>query len=168
MKEKEEDRKLAPPDESGENDALEAVGAAAERDAEEAASSDEKAAKALRKLVAEDDDDRLNLSLRTILGGDILAGRWFRRQFWFMVMIAAMCIFYVGNRYYCQREMLEGTKLSDTLLDRRYKVLTVSSQLKEMERPSVVQKHLSDTTLKTSTTPIFSLPVDAADTLAAH
>lgn len=126
---------------------------------------DEKAAKALKELVSEEDGERANVSLRTILGGDILAGPWFRRQFWYIVMLIAMSIFYVSNRYYCQREMIVGTRLADTLLDRRYKALTLSSQLKEMTRRSAVEKHLNDTALKTSMEPLYLLAVDKNDTL---
>ena len=104
------------------------------------------------------------MSLRTVLGGDILASGWFRRQFWFIVLVVVMCIFYISNRYACQKEMIESTKLEDTLLDRRYKALTISSQLKELTRPSVVEEHLSDTALKVSTDPIYSLPVTEEDT----
>ncbi|MBR1711883.1 MAG: hypothetical protein IJ722_00550 [Alloprevotella sp.] len=130
--------------------------------------SDEKAAKAFKELVSEDDNARPNISLRTLLGGDILAGPWFWKQFWFLVMIVAMMIVYVSNRYYCQQEMIEGTRLADTLLDRRYKALTLSSQLKELTRRSVVEKHLTDTALKTSTDPIFTLPVDERDTISRN
>ena len=55
-----------------------------------------------------------------ILGGDMLGGQWFRKQFWFIVTLTAMLIVYISNRYYCQQEMLETKALSDTLLDRRY------------------------------------------------
>lgn len=129
---------------------------------------EDKAVIALKKLVNEDEEDEpANISLRTILGGDILGGRWFRRNFWYLVLVAVLLVFYVSNRYYCQQEMIEGTRLRDTLQDRRYKALTLSGQLKELTRRSEVEKQLADTTLKTPTTTIYSLTVEADDTAAS-
>lgn len=134
------------------------------REEQEDRAADAEARKVLRTLTSDKDDEHTNVSLRTVLGGDILVSGWFRRQFWFIVLVVVMCIFYISNRYACQKEMIESTKLEDTLLDRRYKALTISSQLKELTRPSVVEEHLSDTALKVSTDPIYSLPVTEEDT----
>lgn len=134
------------------------------REEQEEQAGEEEAREVLRKLTSGKEDEQGNISLRTVLGGDILASGWFRRQFWFIVFIVVMCILYVSNRYACQKEIIEANNLSDTLLDRRYKALTISSQLKELTRPSVVEEHLSDTTLKVSTDPIYSLPVTEEDT----
>lgn len=123
---------------------------------------------AFRQLTTDEDEERIDLSMRTILGGDILGGRWFRKQFWFIVMVVVMCIIYVSNRYYCQQEMIEGTRLADTLKDRHIKVLTIESALKEQTRRSNVEQHLQDTTLKPSTDRIYTLPVDVADSVAAE
>ena len=102
----------------------------------------------------------MNISLRTILGGDLLAGKWFRRQIWLIVLIAFYIIIYVSNRYACQQEMIESTRLADTLLDRRYKALTSSSQLKEMTRRSKVEENLEDSTLHTPTEPLYNLKIE--------
>ena len=77
-----------------------------------------------------------------------------------MVMLVGMAIVYVSNRYSCQQEMLETKVLSDTLLDRRYKALTRSSQLKERTRRSRIEESLVDTTLRTSITPSYNLRVE--------
>ena len=58
-----------------------------------------KAKRAFKNLTGEEEFNlRRSLSLRAILGGDILAGAWFRRHFWYIVMIIVMCLLYVGNR----------------------------------------------------------------------
>lgn len=121
--------------------------------------------KAIRTLTADEDNTptqtaHSKITLASILGGDILGGKWFRRQFWFIVMIVAMVIVYVSNRYSCQQEMIQTKMLTDTLLDRRYKALTRSSQLKEKMRRSVIEGSLADTTLQTANTPLFKVQVD--------
>ena len=126
----------------------------------------QRALKALRELTADednpvsDDGQHSKLTLSSILGGDMLGGRWFRKQFWFIIMVVAMIIVYVSNRYSCQQEMIQTKMLTDTLLDRRYKALTRSSQLKEKTRRSYIEDALTDTTLQTPNTPSFNLKVD--------
>ena len=132
---------------------------AAERDKDT-----QKALRALRNLTADEDvtseEEHVKLTLSSILGGDILGGRWFRRQFWFIIMVVGMIIIYVSNRYACQQEMIQTKMLTDTLLDRRYKALTRSSQLKEKKRRSFIEESLTDTTLQTPNTPSFNLKVE--------
>lgn len=135
---------------------------AAERDKDT-----QKALRALRNLTADEDvtseEEHVKLTLSSILGGDILGGRWFRRQFWFIIMVVGMIIIYVSNRYACQQEMIQTKMLTDTLLDRRYKALTRSSQLKEKKRRSFIEESLTDTTLQTPNTPSFNLKVEEGD-----
>ena len=67
----------------------------------------------IRALQDDTGSERVNISLRTILGGDLLAGKWFRRQIWLIVLIAFYIIVYVSNRYSCQHEQILTKVLSD-------------------------------------------------------
>lgn len=120
--------------------------------------------KAIRNLTADEDTPQQSahskITLASILGGDILGGKWFRRQFWYIVTVVGMVIVYVSNRYSCQQEMIQTKMLTDTLLDRRYKALTRSSQLKEKMRRSVIEGSLADTSLQTANSPLFKVQVD--------
>ena len=154
-------------DNDEEDEAVEEEPDPAESDDNAAESEEEREAEdriaAFRKLTAEEDAEigrHTPGTLSFILGGDILGGKWFRRHFWYMVMLVGMAIVYVSNRYSCQQEMLETKVLSDTLLDRRYKALTRSSQLKERTRRSRIEESLVDTTLRTSITPSYNLRVE--------
>lgn len=148
------------------NEAAEAAEAADEKAEKE--TERKKAAKetleALREITSDEDRPSPSalrkLSLSAILGGDILGGKWFRKQFWFLMMIVVMLIVYVSNRYSCQQEMIERKALTDTLLDRRYKALTRSAELKERTRRSHIEESLTDTALQTPSTPMFNLNVD--------
>ena len=53
-------------------------------------------------------------SLKNIIGGDILATDFFRRQTKLLVLIMVLILFYIHNRYACQRiEEYIATKESD-------------------------------------------------------
>ena len=49
---------------------------------------EERARQAFKQLV--DIDDGSNISLRSILGGDILGGKTFRKQIWFLLMLLSL------------------------------------------------------------------------------
>ncbi len=118
----------------------------------------EQARRALNSLTdMEEDEKSVRLSLRSVLGGDILAGGWFKRHFLMFVLITFLAIVYISNRYACQQALIEGKNLADTLLDRRYKALTRSSQLLEKTLRSHVEEELLDSTIQTSLTPSYSL-----------
>ncbi len=118
----------------------------------------------IRKFVDADDSPKHKIphkvSLASILGGDILAGPWFRKQILYIVMCLAMGMVYISNRYTCQHKMIEQRNLNDTLLDMRYKALTRSAQLKERMRRSYIEESLQDTTLQTANTPSYNLKVE--------
>lgn len=119
--------------------------------------------RAFRNLTA--DEDRLEetgkrITLRSILGGEILSGEWFQKQIWYILMLVIMVIFYTSNRYACQQEILETKALTDTLLDRRYKALTRAAQLKQTTRRSQIEQALEDTTLQTAVIPPYYLKIE--------
>ena len=133
-------------------------------DEKPAPSDTEQARRAIRKFTDSDGEgERTNLSLRSILGGDILAGAWFRRQFPFIVMIVLFIIIYVSNRYASQQELLEIDALQKQRIDEQYRALTRSSELMELTRRSSVENYLrttNDSTLQTATVPPYTLDVD--------
>ncbi len=147
-------------------EAVEAADKKAERE-EERKKAAKETLEALREITSDEDRPSPSalrkLSLSAILGGDILGGKWFRKQFWFLMMIVVMLIIYVSNRYSCQQEMIERKALTDTLLDRRYKALTRSAELKERTRRSNIEQSLTDTALQTPSTPLFNLNVEEGD-----
>lgn len=148
-------------------DNLKSSTASLESKAEKEKAKNEKAAEELRKLTDNDDEEwsehRPNVSLRTILGGDILAGPWFRRQFLFILFCVFLLILYISNRYACQQCMIEIDQLQKDLLDIKYKELTRLSELQEHTRRSRVEEYLkmvNDTTLQTATNSPYILKIN--------
>ena len=118
------------------------------------------AKKAFRKLTGWEDGASVNVSLRTIVGGDILAGRWFRRHLTFLFTLVFLAILYVSNRYQYQQEMIDNRKLTLRLEDRRLRAVVATSNLTEYLRRSNISSHLCDTTLKSSPEPFYYLQTD--------
>lgn len=83
------------------------------------------------------------LSLRSILGGDILANDLLSRQKYLLLLLMVMAVFYISNRYSSQQEMIEIDRLRKELTDIKYDALTRSSELMERSRQSRIQEYVS-------------------------
>jgi hypothetical protein len=97
----------------------------------------------LKHSVSEGDEVPVgSLTLRKILGGDILSTQVVRRQTPLIMLIAFFLVVYVASRYQCQQDMLDISKLETELRDIKFKALSSSSTLTERSRESHVVKAL--------------------------
>ncbi len=98
-----------------------------------------------------------HITLKSILGGDILAHEFLRRQANLLILIVFLTILYIDNRYSSQQELIEIDRLKKELVDIKYDALTISSELTEKSRQSRIEKYISDkgTPLKTASTPPY-------------
>ena len=89
-----------------------------EKKQEKAAPEDEMLKETLQKIreTASEEDPRPSgqLSLRTILGGDLLTTDIVRSQIWLFVLIVAFAIVYVAFRYQCQQDMIPSINWRET------------------------------------------------------
>ena len=117
----------------------------------------------LRQSVSEEDEvPAPSLTLRTILGGDILYAEMLRKQLWLIVLIVFFTIIYVAFRYQCQQDMITIDKMETELKDAKYKALSSSSTLTERCRESHVLeilKNNKDSLLKASDQPPYIINV---------
>jgi hypothetical protein len=95
--------------------------------------------KKIKENVHEDDPrPTQSLTLRSILGGDILTGEFVRKHIWLFVFIVVLTTAYVGIRYQCQQDMIVIDRMNAELTDAKYKALSSSSTLTEKCRESHV------------------------------
>lgn len=94
---------------------------------------------------------------KNIIGGDILAADFFRRQTKLIVLIMILILFYIHNRYACQQQMILIDKLKKDLIDIKYDALTRSSELMERSRQSRIEEYIAtkNSDLQTSTNPPY-------------
>lgn len=133
---------------------------------EEIKTSEEKEIKntleSIKALASDDESRQQNITLREILGGDILNAQVIRRQIWVIVLIVGITIIYIGNRYCSQKELIEIDKLTKELRDSKYKALSSSSDLTEKCRESHVLEILrtnQDSTLHIADQPPFIINI---------
>ena len=70
-----------------------------------------------------------NLTLKKVLGGDILNTQFLRRQIWVILIASLFVIVYISNRYKCQQNLIKIDKLTNELEDAKYRALSSSSDL---------------------------------------
>ena len=98
-----------------------------------------------------------HISLRSILGGEILEHSFLRRQVYLLILIVILTILYIDNRYSSQQELIEIDRLKKELTDIKYDALTISSELTEKSRQSRIEEYISaeGRQLQTAATPPF-------------
>lgn len=118
----------------------------------------------IKENVSEDDPRPTStLTLRKILGGDILTAEMVRRQMWLFVLVVGFTILYVAFRYQCQQDMIKISKMERELKDVRYRALTTSSLLTERCRESRVLdllKNNKDSLLHIADQPPYIITVE--------
>ncbi len=108
------------------------------------------------------DNANSTITWKSILGGDILAHEFFKRQVNLLCLIVVLTIIYIDNRYSSQRELIEIDNLKKELTDIRYDALTISSELTERSRQSKIEDYISSkgTHLETADQPPFIIKED--------
>ena len=117
------------------------------------------------KESAQEEDTRptSQLSLRTILGGDMLTTEFIRGQIWLFVLVVAFSVVYVAYRYQCQQDMQTINKLEQDLRGARNKALAASSTLTGLCRESRMLdmlKHNNDSLLHMADQPPYIIQLD--------
>ena len=138
-----------------EEPAQEAGGKDADAEKDEVKAEQAAAVQAIEQLASE--EDSVDISLTTIIGGDILATRWFKRQLAFLFLLAILSVVYITNRYAYQQEKIERKKLTQTLEDRRKRAIVAECNLIDFCRRKNIEANLRDTTLRISNEPCYYL-----------
>lgn len=117
----------------------------------------------IREQATEDDMPLTkNITLRKILGGDILSTDIIRKQIWLILIVVLFIVVYISNRYKCQQDLILIDNLTEQLKDAKYRALSSSSDLTQKTRESKVLAQLrasSDSTLHIATQPPYIINV---------
>ena len=123
------------------------------------------AVEALKKFT-EEDDDMGEVSLKSVLGGDILGSKFFLKQVMFVMFCVLLMLIYTGNRYASQQDAILIDSLRGALQDVKYNVMTQSSELMNLTRQSNVERMLrttKDSVLQNPVTPPYLIRKNEPD-----
>ncbi|MDP4271660.1 MAG: FtsL-like putative cell division protein [Bacteroidota bacterium] len=103
--------------------------------------------------------DGKKITLRDVIGGQVLANGFLERNAGLIAMILFMTFFYISNRYECQQKMMDIVKLQKKLTDVKYEALTRSAELMGGSKQSQVKNLILENgiELEESQTPPYKL-----------
>lgn len=120
----------------------------------------------IRETTEEDMPITKNITLKKILGGDILSADVIRKQIWLVLLISLFIVVYISNRYKCQQNLIRISQLTEQLKDAKYRALSSSSDLTQQTRESMVLEKLrgeKDSTLHIATQPPYIINVSNSE-----
>ena len=118
--------------------------------------ANEKARKALHDTIDINNEQRTKLTLKSVLGGDMLSGQWFRKYIFFILFCVVLTLIYVSNRYAYVKAEIEQKHLNDTLQDRTYKMLNTQNELTSKKGKDNISANTAST-IKQNNNPLFVL-----------
>lgn len=125
---------------------------------------EEQAIEAIKRFT--DEDDLGEFSLKSILGGEILYSKFFRKQILWFIFVVILMLVYTGNRYSSQQDSIKIDSLRTELQHVKYNVLTQSSELMNLSRQSNIEerlRHTADSILQDPTSPPYLIRLDSTD-----
>lgn len=85
---------------------------------------------------SEDFRELRSSNIRAFLDGSILTKKFIRKQYVLLILIVALGIVYIDNRYASEKQITRISELKKQIQDSKYESLTVSAQLMEISRQS--------------------------------
>lgn len=87
---------------------------------------------------SEDVNDIKTSTWKQIVNGEILTKKFIRRQYLLILLLVAISIWYIDNRYSSEKEITRVTELRKKIQDAKYESLTVSAELVEISKRSSI------------------------------
>ena len=119
--------------------------------------------KKISESLKDDEGERSKIELMDFVTGRILERAWFRRQIPFIILIVALTIVYISNRYAAQQEIMQLDKLRQQLVVTRNYATACSAEVVERLRESKViefLKHTPDSDLTHASEPPVRIKLD--------
>lgn len=91
-----------------------------------------------------DAETKKKRNLKSWLDGDMLLSPLLQRHLGLLLLVFALIIAYVSNRYEFQREQVQIQRLRSELNDVKYEALARSSELMEKSRESNIQRFIME------------------------
>ncbi len=98
----------------------------------------------LFESLTDDEGEKSEGGLSFVLGGNILTTKWLRKQILWLVMVVALAMLYVSNRYYAQKQEVHIQHLKRELKENHYNAMARSAQLMRLYRRSTIIEHLEN------------------------
>lgn len=104
-----------------------------------------------------DDKSSVITLVREFIAGDVFLKETVQKQYLYVLLLFVLSLVYINNRFLYERELREIAKLRNEVVDLRYRSLTISKEVKQAGRRTMIiealKAHGSD--LEEATEPII-------------
>lgn len=104
-----------------------------------------------------DDKSSVITLVKEFIAGDVFLKETVQKQYLYVLLLFVLSLVYINNRFLYERELREIAKLRNEVVDLRYRSLTISKEVKQAGRRTMIiealKAHGSD--LEEATKPII-------------
>ena len=92
-----------------------------------------------------------------VIGGDLLSNHAVLRNLPFLIFLATLAMFYIGNTYYSEKTFKEIEKIKNELKELRYQSITAKAKMLDVCKQTEIAKKVELLGIKGTTTPPYKI-----------
>ena len=85
-----------------------------------------------------DDKSSVITLVREFIAGDVFLKETVQKQYLYVLLLFVLSLVYINNRFLYERELREVAKLRNEVVDLRYRSLTISKEVKQAGRRTMI------------------------------
>ena len=100
---------------------------------------------------------RMTRGLHNIIGGDLLSNRAVLNNLPYLIFLAILAMFYIGNTYYTEKTFKQIEKIKNELKELRFQSITAKAKVLDFCKQTEIAKKVERQGIKGTTTPPFKI-----------
>jgi len=100
---------------------------------------------------------KMTKGIHDVIGGDLLSNHAVLRNLPFLIFIAILAMFYIGNTYYSEKTFKNIEKIKNELKELRYQSITAKARMLDVGKQTEIAKKVERLGIKGTTTPPYKI-----------
>ena len=100
---------------------------------------------------------KMTKGIHDVIGGDLLSNHAVLRNLPFLIFIAILAMFYIGNTYYSEKTFKNIEKIKNELKELRYQSITAKAKMLDVGKQTEIAKKVERLGIKGTTTPPYKI-----------
>ena len=100
---------------------------------------------------------KMTKGIHDIIGGDLLSKQAVLRNLPFLIFLAILAMFYIGNTYYTEKTFKQIEKIKNELKELRYQSITVKAKMLDVCKQTEIAKKVEVLGIKVTTTQPYKI-----------
>jgi hypothetical protein len=101
--------------------------------------------------------NKMTKGLHYIIGGDLLSKHAVLSNLPFLIFLAILAMFYIGNTYYSEKTFKQIEKIKNELKELRYQSITAKAKMLDVCKQTEIAKKVELLGIKGTTTPPYKI-----------